>query len=79
MSGARISPLAGKLLDPAQLIRGADNAFTACSPGVPDPSQPAQRVHFGTRVTRLSVPNSFNEPHIVAVAQAICLYRGDME
>ncbi len=75
MTGARISPLAGKLLDPARLIRPAD-LIGAYFSGVPDPSQPSQRIHFGTSGHRGSAfANSFNEPHIVAIAQSICLYR----
>jgi phosphoglucomutase len=75
MTGARISPLAGKLLDPADLIRPAD-LIGAYFSGVPDLSQPSQRVHFGTSGHRGSAfSNSFNEPHIVAIAQSICLYR----
>jgi phosphoglucomutase len=75
MTGARISPLAGKLLDPADLIRPAD-LVEAYYSGVPDPSQPSQRIHFGTSGHRGSAfRNSFNEPHIVAIAQSICLYR----
>jgi phosphoglucomutase len=75
MTGARINPLAGKLLDPAQLIRPAD-LIGAYSSRTPDPSQPSQRIHFGTSGHRGSAfRNSFNEPHIVAIAQSICLYR----
>lgn len=79
MTGARISPLAGKLLDPAQLIRPAD-LIGAYYSGAPDPSQPSQRIHFGTSGHRGSAfRNSFNEPHIVAIAQSICLYRKRQE
>jgi phosphoglucomutase len=75
MTGARISPLAGKLLDPARLIRPAD-LIGAYYSGVPDPSEPSQRIHFGTSGHRgTAFHNSFNEPHIVAIAQSICLYR----
>jgi phosphoglucomutase len=75
MTGARISPLAGKLLDPARLIRPAD-LIGAYFSGVPDPSEPSQRIHFGTSGHRGSAfRNSFNEQHIVAIAEAICLYR----
>ena len=75
MTGARISPLAGKLLDPADLINPADLVGAYYS-GVPDVSQPSQRVHFGTSGHRGSAfSNSFNEPHVVAIAQSICLYR----
>lgn len=42
----------------------------------PDPSVPAQRVVFGTSGHRgSSFDNSFNEEHILAITQAICLYR----
>jgi phosphoglucomutase len=75
MTGARINPLAGKLLDPGRLIRPAD-LIGAYYSGVPDPSEPSQRIHFGTSGHRGSAfRNSFNEPHIVAIAQSICLYR----
>ncbi len=42
----------------------------------PDPSVPAQRVAFGTSGHRGSAfEGSFNEWHILAITQAICLYR----
>src|SRR5258706_9762760 len=42
----------------------------------PDPGVAAQRVAFGTSGHRGSSLNaSFNEAHILAVTQAICLYR----
>jgi len=42
----------------------------------PDPSIAAQRVAFGTSGHRGSAFElTFNEPHIVAITQAICLYR----
>jgi phosphoglucomutase len=42
----------------------------------PDASVPAQRVAFGTSGHRgSSLRNSFNECHILAISQAICLYR----
>jgi phosphoglucomutase len=42
----------------------------------PDPSVPAQRVAFGTSGHRgSSLQRAFNEWHIVAITQAICLYR----
>ena len=75
MTGARISPRAGKLLDPAQLIRPAD-LIGAYYSGAADPSQPSQRIHFGTSGHRGSAfRNSFNEPHVAAIAQSICHYR----
>ena len=42
----------------------------------PDPSDPAQRVAFGTSGHRgSSLRGSFNEAHILATSQAICEYR----
>src|SRR4029077_18998923 len=42
----------------------------------PDPSVPAQRVVFGTSGHRGSpVDSAFNEDHILAITQAICLHR----
>ena len=44
--------------------------------GHPDPSDPAQRVAFGTSGHRgSSLDGSFNEAHIAATTQAICEYR----
>ncbi len=44
--------------------------------GKPDVSLPAERVAFGTSGHRGTAgQNSFNEMHILAISQAICLYR----
>jgi phosphoglucomutase len=49
---------------------------TAYYTEIPDPSVPAQRVAFGTSGHRGSAfEASFNERHILAICQAICLYR----
>src|ERR1700720_2701612 len=49
---------------------------TAYFTGKPDPTVPSQRVAFGTSGHRGSAfDNSFNEAHILAISQAICLYR----
>jgi len=49
---------------------------TAYYAETPDPSIPAQRVAFGTSGHRgSSFQNAFNEWHILAISQAICLYR----
>ena len=70
-----ISPLAGKPADPSQLIN-VPRLVTAYYTGRPDPSVPAQRVVFGTSGHRGSaLDNAFNEAHILAITQAICLYR----
>jgi len=70
-----LSPLAGQpaasapLIDPARLI----DAYYAIHP---DPGVAAQRVSFGTSGHRgTALQGSFNERHILAVAQAICTYR----
>jgi len=70
-----ISPLAGKPADPSLLIN-VPRLVTAYFTGQPDPSVPAQRVVFGTSGHRGSaLDNAFNEAHILAITQAICLYR----
>ena len=70
-----ISPFAGHLPDPSMLIN-TPAVVTAYYTGMPDPSVPDQRIAFGTSGHRGgSLRNSFNEPHIAAITQAICLYR----
>ncbi len=70
-----ISPLAGKLADPSIFV-DVSNLLDAYYKGRPDPSVPAERVAFGTSGHRgCSLDRSFNEAHILAVTQAICLYR----
>src|ERR1700756_2270170 len=70
-----VSPLAGKPADPSILI-DISNLVAAYLIQQPDPSVPAQRVAFGTSGHRgCSLDNSFNEAHILAISQAICLYR----
>ena len=70
-----VSPLAGKPADPSILI-DVPKLVAAYYSGKPDPSVPAQRVAFGTSGHRgCSLDNSFNEAHILAITQAICLYR----
>jgi phosphoglucomutase len=50
--------------------------ITAYYTEVPDPTAPAQRVAFGTSGHRgSSFKHAFNEWHILAITQAICLYR----
>src|SRR5262250_1554312 len=70
-----ISPLAGKPADPSLLVN-VPRLVTAYYAGRPDPSAPAQRVRFGTSGHRgSSLDTAFNEAHILAITQAICLYR----
>jgi phosphoglucomutase len=70
-----VSHLAGKPATPDILIN-VPRLVTAYYTGQPDPSVPAQRVAFGTSGHRgSSFDNAFNEAHILAITQAICLYR----
>ena len=70
-----VSPYAGKPAEPAMLIN-VPKLITAYYTEVPDPSIPEQRVSFGTSGHRGSAfQKAFNEWHIVAISQAICLYR----
>src|SRR5208337_4434166 len=70
-----ISPYAGKPADPGMLIN-IPRLVTAYYVNRPDPAVPAQRVAFGTSGHRgSSVDHAFNEAHILAITQAICLYR----
>ncbi|MBV1832534.1 phosphoglucomutase (alpha-D-glucose-1,6-bisphosphate-dependent) [Novacetimonas pomaceti] len=70
-----ISPLAGKPA-PASILVNIPRLMTAYFTGKPDPKIPTQRVSFGTSGHRgSSLSNSFNEHHILAISQAICLYR----
>ncbi|MCI3945885.1 phosphoglucomutase, alpha-D-glucose phosphate-specific [Pseudomonas syringae] len=70
-----LSPFAGKLA-PAQLLVDIPRLVTAYYTGQPDASVPAQRVAFGTSGHRgTSFELGFNEWHVLAISQAICLYR----
>ena len=70
-----VHPRAGQLpeaSDLANIPRLVGAYFTE----YPDPANPAQRVSFGTSGHRgSSTLCSFNEQHILAITQAICLYR----
>jgi len=69
------SPLAGKPA-PKELLVDLARLESAYYIRVPDLSDPAQRVAFGTSGHRgSSLRGSFNEGHIVAITQAICEYR----
>src|ERR1700747_3513579 len=71
----KISPLAGKPVTQAMLV-DVDRLTAAYYSGEPDPAIVAQRVAFGTSGHRGSAfDNTFNEAHILAISQAICLYR----
>ena len=71
----KVSPFAGKPAEPAMLVN-VPKLITAYYTEVPDPKIAAQRVAFGTSGHRgSSFDKAFNESHILAITQAICLYR----
>jgi phosphoglucomutase len=72
---ANVNPQAGKPADASILVNVA-KLVTEYYEQRPDPSAPEQRVTFGTSGHRgSSFARSFNEWHILAITQAICLYR----
>jgi phosphoglucomutase len=71
----KVSPFAGKPAEPSMLVN-VPKLITAYYTEVPDPAMPEQRVSFGTSGHRGSAfEKSFNEGHVLAISQAICLYR----
>jgi phosphoglucomutase len=71
----KVSPYAGKPAEESMLVN-VPKLVTAYYADSPDPSVPAQRVAFGTSGHRgSSLDHAFNEEHILAITQAICLYR----
>ena len=70
-----VSPKAGQLVDPEMLVN-VPRLVTAYYSLRPDPAVAGQRVAFGTSGHRGSAfDTAFNEAHILAITQAICLYR----
>jgi len=71
----RMHPRAGQPAQPEDLV-DVDALLSAYADRAPDPSDPAQRVVFGTSGHRGSaLDGAFNEQHILAITQAICEYR----
>jgi phosphoglucomutase len=71
----KVSPCAGKPAEASMLVN-VPRLVTAYYTEAPDPSVPEQRVAFGTSGHRGSAfEKAFNEWHILAISQAICLYR----
>jgi phosphoglucomutase len=71
----KISPYAGKPAEESMLVN-VPRLVTAYYTEKPDPSVAEQRVVFGTSGHRGSAfEKAFNEWHILAISQAICLYR----
>jgi len=74
MTGAG-NPCAGKPAEASMLVN-VPRLVTAYYTEAPDPSVPEQRVAFGTSGHRGSAfERAFNEWHILAISQAICLHR----
>jgi phosphoglucomutase len=70
-----VSPRAGKPAERSELVN-VPRLMTAYYARRPDPAMPAQKVAFGTSGHRGSAFDAaFNEAHILAITQAICLYR----
>jgi phosphoglucomutase len=71
----KVNALASKPVTPQMLV-DVPRLVSAYYTEVPDSSVPSQRVAFGTSGHRGSAfERAFNESHILAIAQAICLYR----
>ncbi len=71
----KTSPLAGKPAN-ASLLVDVAKLLAAYYSEKPDPTVAAQRVAFGTSGHRgSSFTTTFNEDHVLAISQAICLYR----
>jgi phosphoglucomutase len=71
----KIHPRAGKIAEAAELVN-VPRLLTAYYEERPEAGEAAQRVAFGTSGHRgSSLARSFNEWHILAIAQAICQYR----
>jgi phosphoglucomutase len=67
-----LHPLAGRAAPPDSLVR-LPRLLTDYFSRRPDPSEPAQRVSFGTSGHRGSAHLlSFNQDHVAAIAQAVC-------
>jgi phosphoglucomutase len=70
---------AGKPAEPSMLVN-VPRLVTAYYTEIPDPSVLEQRVAFGTSGHRGSAfDKAFNEWHILAISQAICLYRAQQK
>ena len=75
----KVSPFAGKSAESSMLVN-VPKLITAYYTETPDPSVPEQRVLFGTSGHRGSAfEKAFNEWHILAISQAICLYRAQQK
>jgi phosphoglucomutase len=70
---------AGKPAEPEMLV-DVESLLAAYTGKRPDPSDAEQQVSFGTSGHRGSaLSRTFNEAHVLAIAQAICEYRAERE
>ncbi|HEX3859056.1 MAG TPA: phosphoglucomutase, partial [Pseudolabrys sp.] len=71
----KIDPRAGKPVTPDMLV-DVPRLVTAYFEQTPDPAKLTEKVSFGTSGHRgAAFERSFNEAHILAISQAVCLYR----
>jgi phosphoglucomutase len=71
----KVNPLAGKPA-PESILANIPRLVTDYYALEPDPAEPTQKVAFGTSGHRgTSLEASFNEEHILAITQAICVHR----
>jgi len=78
-TGMSLSPLAGQPA-PAAMRVNVPRLVTAYYAQRPEPSVPRQRVQFGTSGHRgTAFAKTFNESHILSIAQAICDYRQEQK
>ena len=70
-----INPRAGELPQPADLV-DVERLLAAYYEQRPDPSDPLQRVAFGTSGHRgSSLSGTFTDAHVAAISEAVCRYR----
>jgi phosphoglucomutase len=75
MSTTGIDPRAGRLPEPGDLV-DVERLLAAYHDERPDPSDPVQRVAFGTSGHRgTSVEGTLNDAHVAAISEAVCRYR----
>jgi len=75
MSTPGTDPRAGQLPEDGDLI-DVDRLLAAYHDERPDPSDPAQRVAFGTSGHRgSSLAGTFTDAHVAAISEAVCRYR----
>ena len=75
----KISSFAGKPAEP-WMLTSIPGLIAAYYTGIPDIENPEEKVVFGTSGHRgTSLKNTFNEWHILAICQAICLFRAEQK